>query len=297
MNNHFKDKVVWITGASSGIGEALAEQFAKHGAKIVLSARRENVLKSVQEKVGLNDKNSLIIPLDVTDYSSATSATQQVIEKFGKIDILVNNAGIAYRSVIEEMYPRGEMIQFQTNYFGAMHLIRLVLPKMREKGTGQIINVSSVSGMMAMPTMGVYSASKFALEGASEALWYELRPWNIRVSLIQPGFVHSNSFQNVKLTEKSKRSIANKNSEYHAYYVNMAPFIKKMMRWSPTTPEKIAKRIIKTMHKKSPRLRIPVTIDAWIFYYLRRLLPRQVYHHLLYRSLPKIRTWVKEKKF
>lgn len=87
--------------------------------------------------------------------------------------------------------------------------------------------------------------------------------------------------------------MANEDSDYHAYYANMSPFIERMMRWSPTTPEKIAKRIMKTMNKRSPRLRIPATPDAWLFYYLRRLLPRQVYHHFLYRNLPKIKTWVK----
>lgn len=286
------DRVVLVTGGASGIGLALIKMLKDTNFRVVATARASSLPRFEQHGIEENER-ILIRPLDVTKLDEHSKVINEICQTWGSIDVLVNNAGIAYRAVMEEMYPAGERIQFATNYFGPMHLIRLVLPFMREKLSGHIINISSVGGMMAMPTMGVYSASKFALEGASEALWYELRPWGIQVSLIQPGFVHSNSFRNVRLTEKTRRTLKNGDSPYYAYYANMTPFIERMMNFSPATPEKIARRIIKTLKQRNPRLRIPATPDAWLFYYLRRLLPRRLYHFVLYRGLPKIDTWVK----
>ena len=147
---------------------------------------------------------------------------------------------------------------------------------------------------MAMPAMGAYSASKFALEGASESLWYEMRPWGICVSLIQPGFVHSLSFQHTKLTDKSEESLRDPDAPYHHYYQNISPFIAKMMTSSRSTPDRIARTIVRTMSQRSPKLRVPATVDAWMFYYLRRALPRRLYHYVLYRSLPRIGSWVEK---
>jgi short-subunit dehydrogenase len=166
-----------------------------------------------------------------------------------------------------------------------------VLPGMRAKRAGRIITVSSVGGMMAMPTMAAYSASKFALEGAHEALWYEVRPWGIRVSLVQPGFVDSDGFQKVRYTPKSGRSEHELAEPYHEHYVNMAPFIAKVMKSSRATPESVAKVVLKTMHRKHPPLRVPATRDAFGFSALRRILPRSAYHWLLYKMLPNVDTW------
>ena len=148
-----------------------------------------------------------------------------------------------------------------------------------------------------MPTMSIYSASKFALEGATEALWYEVRPWNIKVSLIQPGFINSDSFKNVKLTRESEKSIQDRNNPYYYHYNSMAPFIAKMMRLSPSTPEKIAQKILGVIDNNSPALRVPVTIDAYFFGLIRKLLPRRLYHTLMYLSLPKIYRWGEDEHY
>jgi short-subunit dehydrogenase len=177
------------------------------------------------------------------------------------------------------------------NFRSPMEMIRLVLPGMRAKQAGRVITVSSVGGMMAMPTMAAYSASKFALEGAHEALWYEVRPWNVRVSLVQPGFVDSDGFQKVRYTAKSDRSEHELAEPYHEHYVNMSPFIGRLMRMSPATPDSVAKVVLKTVRRKRPPLRVPATLDARIFATLRRILPRGAYHRLLYRMLPNVDTW------
>ena len=144
--------------------------------------------------------------------------------------------------------------------------------------------------MMAMPTMGAYSASKFALEGASEALWYELRPWNIQVVLVQPGFVHSESFHRVRWSAGAETSATGRDG-YTVYYETMGAFIGRLMNSSLASPESIARKIMRSMEKRRPKLRVPATPDAYFFYLLRRLLPRRWYHWILYRNLPDISRW------
>jgi hypothetical protein len=188
------------------------------------------------------------------------------------------------------MTEHDELRQIATNYLGPAGLIRLVLPHMRELGRGKIISISSVSGMLAMPTMASYSASKYALEGFSEALWYEAKPLGISVTLVQPGFIHSNSFRHIYHTPQS----APENSftgPYSDYYRNMAPFIEKLMGLSQTTPEKVAKLILKVIRTENPPLWWPATLDAKLFYYLRRLLPRRFFLPILFAALPGARHW------
>jgi short-subunit dehydrogenase len=163
---------------------------------------------------------------------------------------------------------------------------------MRKNRWGRIVNLSSVGGMMAMPTMGSYRASKFALEGASEALWYELKPWNIKVVLVQPGFVHSNSFRGVYWSDKAKACME-RDDGYAVYYRTMGTFIEGLMNRAVATPNSIAAKIVHAMELENPRLRIPATIDAYFFYILRRILPRQLYHWILFRNLPSIEEWGK----
>lgn len=284
-------RVVLITGATTGIGLALVRVLQRGGDNVVATGRESSLRRFSDENV-VEDEKTLLRSLDVTNLDEQSRLIDEIKEKWGGVDVLVNNAGVSYCAVVEDLTPEALDEQFAVNFQGPMNLIRLVLPYMREHRSGHIINVSSVGGMMAMPTMGAYSASKFALEGASESLWYEMRPWGIRVSLIQPGFVDSSSFLNVKMTRRSQASVDDADCPYHGYYENMSPFIARMMERSSATPESIASSIVRTMNQRSPKLRIPATADAWLFYYLRRALPQRLYHYVLFRALPKIGSWV-----
>ncbi|KHD86975.1 MAG: oxidoreductase [Bdellovibrio sp. ArHS] len=283
--------VVLVTGCSSGIGLALAKLLHEHDEYRVVATAREHSLPSLRNHF-LEDDRFIMRSLDVTSEDDRIRLYNEIQKHWGGVDILVNNAGISYRSVIEHMTEKDEERQMATNYFGPMGLIRLSLPHMRATGRGKIINVSSVSGMLAMPTMASYSASKFALEGASEALWYEMRPFGVTITLVQPGFIHSNSFRNVYHTELSDPT-RNWSGPYCDFYQNMTPFVEKMMNMSLTTPEKIARQILKVMKQENPPLWIPATLDATLFYYIRRLLPRRVLLPFLYWNLPKAR-WSKQ---
>lgn len=290
-NSHNKkipeQPVILITGAGSGIGLALTKIFWGKPEFRVIATARPLALKELRA-LGYHDNNHFILrPLDVTSFNSRKVLIKEIESLWGGVDILINNAGINFRSSLEDMDASEEELQMATNYFGPLGLIREVLPRMRSKHSGQIINVSSVGGMMAMPTMGSYSASKFALEGASEALWYELKPWGISVSLIQPGFINSNSFKRVYLSAKA-RSI----SDYSEYYRHMSVFINTLMTRAFATPESVAFKIFNLVVRGKGPLRVPATLDAHIFSLLRRVLPRELYHRILFNCLPNINKWV-----
>lgn len=281
--------VVLVTGCGSGIGLALATLlYNLPRYRVVITARGKSL-----EKLKLKfkeDERFIIRQLDVIQERDRQTLIEEIEQKWQGVNVLINNAGISYRAVVEHMTETDEVLQMSTNYFGPMGLIRLALPHMREVGRGKIINVSSVSGMLAMPTMSSYSASKYALEGASEALWYEAKPMGIDVCLVQPGFIHSNSFKNVyHAAGNDKHAVVN--GPYCDYYSNMEPFVAKLMNRSPATPEKVAKLILKVVQTENPPLWISATWDATVFYYIRRMLPRRVLLPFLFAFLPNARRW------
>ena len=187
------EKTVLITGASTGIGLAIARALTHTQYRVILTARERSLPRFEAHAIGPS-QHVRIRALDVTQPEQREALVAEAERDWGGIDILINNAGLSYRAVVEHVEEHERLEQMNVNFRSPMELIRLVLPGMRVKRGGRIITVSSVGGMMAMPTMAAYSASKFALEGAHEALWYEVRPWGIRVSLVQPGFVDSDGF-------------------------------------------------------------------------------------------------------
>lgn len=282
--------VVFLTGASSGLGLALAHRLVRGPWRVVLSARAGSLDRLSQAGIAQSDRVE-IVALDVTDAEQRRAAVARAIERFGRIDALVNNAGVAYRSVLEHVRDEERLAQMQVNFLAPMELVRLVLPAMRARRSGRIVNVSSVGGMMAMPTMAVYAASKFALEGASESLWYEVRPFGVFVTLLEPGFIHSTSFQNTVFTADSARSLRAADDPYHAHYEHMGPFVAKLMDWSRAGPDFVAGRVERALTMRSPPLRMSGTPDAFLFSMLRRMLPRRAYHTVLYRCLPNVSRW------
>ncbi|MCB0330411.1 MAG: SDR family oxidoreductase [Bdellovibrionales bacterium] len=290
MSTH-KRKTVIVTGASSGVGEALAKRLLKEERFNVIATARVEKTTETELNLGGPTPRLAVLDLDLTSHDSRTAFAQNALQCFGCVDVLINNAGISYRSVVEHMNRKEEWLQLETNYLGPLALIRKFLPHMRSRHSGRILNISSVAGVMAMPTMSSYSASKFALEGASEALWYELKPWNISVSCLQLGFVKSDSYLNVYLSEKAERSLNNPEDPYHLYYRCMGEFVERLMHRSLATPESIANAIIRVIERESLPLRVPITLDAHFFFWLRRIFPRRLYHTILYRNLPSISRW------
>ena len=279
-----------VTGASSGLGLALARRLLQTQHRVILTARKESLPRLTQ--AGITESERVRIrALDVTVLEQRLALSEEIQREFGGVDVLINNAGQMYRAVLEHLSDIEQFVQLDVNYLAPMDLVRLVLPHMRAQRFGRILNVSSVGGMMAMPTMAAYSASKWALEGATEALYYEVKPWNIHVSLVQPGFVRSESFRNVRFTDQSSRSRDDVHEAYHAHYEEMGPFIARMMKLARATPDHVARKVLRVMHQAHPPLRAPATLDAYLFSGLRRFLPRRTYHWLLYRALPRVSRW------
>jgi len=188
----FSNKVVWITGASSGIGEALVNSLARQGSKIILSARKTDELQRVRTQAGLNDTNSLILPLDLGDSAAFPSLTDTAVARFGRIDILVNNGGISQRSYAEDTPLSIDRQIMEVNYFGQVALTKSVLPFMIRQKSGHIVVISSVSGKFGFFLRSAYSASKHALHGFFDSLRMEVHRHNINVLLVCPGKVKTN---------------------------------------------------------------------------------------------------------
>src|ERR1035437_7634601 len=205
MSSFFENKVVWITGASSGLGEALAKEFAAEKAKLVLSARRESELLRVKKECAkfIPEENILTLPLDVAELSMVKTDLQKVIQKFGRIDILVNNAGVAQRSFAGDTPIEVERKIMEVNYFGAIILTKEVLQVMRKQQNGNIVAISSVMGKFGYPGRSSYSSSKHALQGYFESLRIEENKNNIHVHVICPGYVKTNVSYNA-ITETGK---------------------------------------------------------------------------------------------
>lgn len=281
---------ILVTGATTGVGLALARLLLATHHRLVLTARASSLPRF--ETLGIADGDRvLILPLDVTDAGQREAVVAAATARWGGVDVLINNAGVSYRAVAEHM-PDAELhAQLNVNYLGPMALVRLVLPSMRAKRFGRILNVSSVGGMTAMPTMSAYSASKFALEGASEALWYEVRPWGVFVSLVRPGFIHSDGFEKVRYTAEGTASAGDPDDGYHPHYTNMAELVKALMQLTFHSPDDVAETITRLIDHPNPPLRVPGTLDARAFDLLRRALPAMLYHRLLYAALPRIWEW------
>jgi len=181
-DSNITEKPVWfITGCSTGFGRELAKHVLELGYRTVVTARTPAAI----EDFSVHD-NALILKLDVTDRSQAEAAIKAAEDKFGHIDVLVNNAGIGYFAAVEESEEDQVRKMFEINVFGLSRMIHVALPAMRKRRQGVIVNVSSIGGLRSFPALGYYNATKFAVEGLSEALWQEVEPLGIKVMLVEP---------------------------------------------------------------------------------------------------------------
>lgn len=279
--------VILLTGGSSEVGIATAKLLSKHPEyRIVVTARdMANVIMNVTE----ND-HVWTMPLDITDEKSRAEAVNKIFERWGRVDIYINTADICYRSALEETDDLDDLLHMQKNYLGPVSLIRMLLPKMRKNGKGKIINISSVSGLLAFPTMSSYSASKYALEGAMESLWYELRPFGIDVALVQPGFIHSEKHSRIKFSERAE-TLDSTEHPYHDMYASMIPFVANLKDKSLSTPESIAELTYNVIRTERPPLWVPASFDAEFFYYFKRWFPRRIFLPVFYWLLPGSKHW------
>ncbi len=256
------NKVVLVTGSSSGIGRATVKAFADKGWKVLASMRSPEKEKEFQKL-----PNVTLVKLDVTSEQSISDAVQQIEQNFGSIDVLVNNAGYGLMGPFEETSQSKIERQFATNVFGLMGVTRAVLPLMRSQGRGRIINISSIGGKMGIPLYSSYHATKFAIEGFSESLSYELKPFGIDVVLVEPGAIATNF-----LGSSADINTPSKNSPYSNYFDRVLSSYVKASN-SGSSPETVAQKIVKVASLKKPSLRYPVGGGAEVLMPLRKILP------------------------
>ena len=247
MPNTETQPVWFITGCSTGLGRALAARVLKRGHRAVVTARDPG---SVTDVVAAYPDTGLALPLDVTDAKQVADTVAQAEARFGHIDVLVNNAGYGYLAAVEEGEDAEVRAMFETNFFGLVALTKRVLPAMRKRGSGHIINVSSVGGLIGNPSSGYYNATKFAVEGLSEALSKEIAPLGIHVTVIEPGPFRTDwAGRSLKQPSKPMDAYANTSGARRAE-------IKSYSGRQPGDPERAADAIMKVAASSSPPLNL-----------------------------------------
>jgi NAD(P)-dependent dehydrogenase (short-subunit alcohol dehydrogenase family) len=251
-----QNQVALVTGASSGIGQAAATALAAQGYRVFGTSRHAQSL----------GPGIATLKLDVTSDRSIKTGVATVLKKAGRLDVLVNNAGYLLAGAVEECTLKDAKAQFDTNYFGAVRMIQAALPAMRKAGQGHIITVSSLAGLVPLPFWGHYNASKFALEGLMETLRMELKPFGIRVCMVEPGAIKTAFYGQApakglpayELRRKAMRAV-------------MAGFEAKA-----PGPAAVGARIAELAQQKRPALRNLVTKEAHLFTFLRWILPARI---------------------
>ncbi len=270
----FAKSVVLITGASTGIGAALAKMLATRypGIRLVLAARSQARLEQVAAICQESGAKTLVVPTDLAQVEQGQALARIALEQFGQVDALINNAGYGQMGPLELMTPHECQRQFEVNVFGPLALTQALIPSMRDRGGGRIINISSIGGRTAFPFGGLYSSSKFALEALSDALRMELEPFNIKVSVVEPGAVH-NEFLDVVKHEIETAVPDPQNTPYRAAFATFGELDKrtKATAWKS---EQVAEVIINVLQAKHPRPRyVAATAGGFLVFLLTKVLP------------------------
>lgn len=247
-------KVYFITGVSSGFGRALAEAVLNKGDKVVITARRIEAISDLAEQ---HKENALAVQLDVTHDASRRHAIEAAMERFGRIDVLVNNAGQGSLGAAEEFSTAQIREQMEVNFFAGIELIRSVLPIMRQQRKGHILNISSIGGRVNVGGFSVYGAAKFAIEGFSEALFDELKPLGIHVTLIEPGAFRT------EFAGSSNIRPATSIPDYQPVIEPIRQYLYGNAGKQLGDPKKAAEVMIQVVESSDPPLRLMLGADAY----------------------------------
>lgn len=274
------EKIVIITGSSSGFGLHTSLEFAKNGYLVIATMRNvEKQTELIEKATSLHiEQNIKIHPLDVTSEESIGKFTA-FINNLGRIDILINNAGYASGGFAEEIPIEEYRKQFETNVFGAIAVTQAILPIMRRQKRGKIINVSSISGKMGFPGLSPYVASKYALEGWSESLRLEVKPFGIDVSLIEPGSYNTNIWE---IGQKLAEATSESESPYKEYMKKIEQHIHNGSE-TLENPKDVAEKIVAIAESQHPTLRYPIGKGVKLMILLKNLLPWKWWEFLVLR--------------
>ena len=252
-------KIALVTGCSSGIGLETSLALGREGFYTFATMRDLNKNHEIKQSIEKENLPIEIIEMDVDDDQSVNSAVKNILAKKEKIDILVNNAGYGMWGTVEDVSIQEFKEQFETNFFAIIRMIQKIAPIMRKQNNGHIVNISSVAGRIGFPVSPAYISSKFALEGLSESLRFELMPFGINVIIIEPGVIKTNFFNSMKMSKNSQ-----KESAYNDITDRVISGV-KMMAEMGTHPKEVADTIIKPIKEEKPLPRYIVGNDAMMF--------------------------------
>ncbi len=270
--------VVLITGCSSGFGLLTAARLATQGHHVIATMRDLNKQNGLRSEVNRRGGQVDILRLDVTDQYMIRETVSWISSKYGYVDVLVNNAGYGIGGFFEDLTQEEIRAQMEVNFFGAQNMTRAVIPLMRQRRRGKIINISSVAGFSTSPAFSAYNASKWALEAFSESLRYELRFFGIDVLLVEPGTYQT------KIFYENAHYAANFDNPQSPYYLMSRHLKKKVMAYVKDCrkdPEEIGIMVEKLIRAKNPPFRNIPDMEGQILYILRRCLPFRVYSAMI----------------
>jgi NAD(P)-dependent dehydrogenase (short-subunit alcohol dehydrogenase family) len=257
--------VVLITGCSSGFGERAALTFARQGHTTFATARSLERAAPLQEKAEAEKLDLHLLRLDVRDEESVDAAVAEIVEREGRIDICINNAGVELRGPIEDCSDDEVILQFDTNVFGLLRVIRAVLPTMRAQHSGVIVNISSIAGLVARPFAGLYSASKHAVEAITESLHFELAAFGIRVAAVEPGQFETELGANAIVAARFTED-----SPYRAAADRLDVAVRRLAPdGKPAPPDVVADAIVAIAEDEGASLRHPIGSDAELIWSVR----------------------------
>lgn len=274
-------QVIIVTGASAGIGEAAARLLAREGARVVLAARRKERLEAIASEIEKHGGRALAITTDITSDQDRRQLVEETLKAFGQIDALVNNAGYGQRGPIELVPVENIRRNFETNLFSLIALSQLVIPLMRERGRGRIVNIGSVAGRIARPMSSVYDATKHALEAISDGMRAELAPFGIKVILIEPGYIVTEFLQ---VANEVSRPVIENAGPYAEFFSGFGRTYERMKRIAGQ-PEDVARVIAHALSVPDPRPRYAVPRHAKLLIALKRFLPERLFDRLLMRQM------------
>jgi len=275
---------VLITGGTDGLGRATAILLAEFGYRVFAGGRSSEKLQSLTKLAAERKLPLESISLDVRDDASVERAVAEIERSAGPVEILVNNAGIAIMAAMEDLSLADLHLQYETNVFGVLRVTKRVLPEMRARRRGRIINMSSISGKIAAPLFGAYSSSKHALEAISDSMRMELYPYDIQVVLIEPGYIHTNMNRTAAELSSNYAKGAD-SSPYSGIYQRFIGSWDRVRKASRYTPEDCARVILRAVCENPPRARYAVTRRAKSGILARRFLPDAVFDHFIKKEM------------
>lgn len=275
---------VLITGCSTGIGRATAEHLVGRGYNVYATARRTETLAP------LKARGCKLLPLDVTDEESMHEAVAEVERAEGAVGVLINNAGYSQSGAIEEISLDRVRRQYETNVFGLVRMCQLVLPGMRRRGAGKIVNISSMGGKLTFPGGGYYHSSKYAVESISDALRFEVKGFGVDVILVEPGLIRT-SFADTAVGSIGDGEDQGDDSPYAGFQAAVARATMENYEKGPLArlgggPERVATTIEKAITSEKPRARYPVTPSAWLLMGVRKVLPDRAWDAFVRSQFP-----------